>query len=482
MATKQSSRETTPSDSREEKSSRSNKANSPDNAPTATADHPQYHHSSSSSMTRAEQDIEEGRTGILESAQKQDEKADVIWVEFPKGDPENPFNFSRARKWTITLLAVFFTTEVAASASAYVPGIEQMERDLNETNHELSLLGISIYALGFGIPPLVLAPFSEVFGRRNVYLASHALYTIFFLCCGFAQNMTTMLIGRFFQGAFGSTGSTLVGGTLSDIWKSRDRGSPMALFASAAIFGTGIGPVWAGWVAQREDLGWRWIQWIQAIFTGAGLIVIVLCLDETRGSVILTRRAAKLRKETGDARYKARAEEERASLYVIISQSLTRPIWLLFSEPIVTAFSLWVSLNWLMLYATLESVGLVTDLHGYSEGQSGLVFLSICLAAVLGNVSNNLIQEKLYARYAPTKGPEARLYLSMVSALLFPIGCFIYGWTSYSHVSIAGPIVGLVVIMFGVYHVYLAVFNYLADSYLIFASSALAAQSFSRNM
>lgn len=37
-----------------------------------------------------------------------------------------------------------------------------MEQDLHLTNHEVSLLGISLYALGFGIPPLILAPFSEV--------------------------------------------------------------------------------------------------------------------------------------------------------------------------------------------------------------------------------------------------------------------------------------------------------------------------------
>lgn len=72
---------------------------------------------------------------------------DVLWVEFPKDDPENPFNFSRARKWTITTLSVFFTAEVAATASAYVPGIDGMEVDLNVTNHTLALFGISIYAL-----------------------------------------------------------------------------------------------------------------------------------------------------------------------------------------------------------------------------------------------------------------------------------------------------------------------------------------------
>jgi predicted MFS family arabinose efflux permease len=69
------------------------------------------------------------------------------------------------------LMAVFYTMEVAATASAYVSGIPSMERDLNIQNHELSLLGISLYALGFAFPPLFLAPFSEVSKRdqREVF-------------------------------------------------------------------------------------------------------------------------------------------------------------------------------------------------------------------------------------------------------------------------------------------------------------------------
>lgn len=56
------------------------------------------------------------------------------------------------------------------------------------------------------------------------------------------------------------------------------------------------------------------------------------------------------------------------------------------------------------------------------------------------------------------------------------------GWTAYPDVSIAGPVVGITTLMLGIYIIYLAVFNYLADAYLIYASSALAAQSFARNM
>lgn len=56
------------------------------------------------------------------------------------------------------------------------------------------------------------------------------------------------------------------------------------------------------------------------------LILIPIVMEETRTSVLLTRLAKKLRKETGDIRYRARAEDERASLKTLIFISCTRPI------------------------------------------------------------------------------------------------------------------------------------------------------------
>ena len=79
-------------------------------------------------------------------------------------------------------------------------------------------------------------------------------------------------------------------------------------------------------------------------------------MKETRASVLLVRMAKKIREETGNHRYRARVEDERASLRQLIYISCTRPICecskepfvrdvahahadLLLTEPIVIAFS-----------------------------------------------------------------------------------------------------------------------------------------------
>ena len=60
--------------------------------------------------------------------------------------------------------------------------------------------------------------------------------------------------------------------------------------------------------------------------TGVVLLGIIFGMKETRSSVILTRLAKKLRKKTGDNRYRARIEDERTSLKTLIFISCTRPI------------------------------------------------------------------------------------------------------------------------------------------------------------
>jgi hypothetical protein len=64
--------------------------------------------------------------------------------------------------------------------------------------------------------------------------------------------------------------------------------------------------------------------------------------------------------------------------------------------------------------------------------------------AVFG-IGSVFFQEKLYAMYQPKRGPEARLYILCVAAVLFPLGCFIYGWTSYSFVPWIAPFIGFTV-------------------------------------
>ncbi|KAI5481154.1 Major Facilitator Superfamily protein [Pseudohyphozyma bogoriensis] len=401
-------------------------------------------------------------TGDMEKSKE------VIWVEWEENDPEDPYNFTARKKWTITCVCCLLTAITALTSTSFPMGNASMEADLH-TSREMAALGLSGFPLGFAIAPMVLAPLAEELGRYTMYAISTFIYLIFFIPTALAENIATVIVSRIICGLAASCGSTIVGGTLADLFRASDRGPAMALFGLSTFSGTGLGPVMMGYVAQ--NLGWRYIQYIQT--TNAN--------TRSSGPVILKRRAAKLRKTTGDSRYQCRDAVARAGIVAVLKVSLGRPLQLLFTEPIVASISLWIGFCWGVLYLTLEAVSLVMEeVYGFNIGQCGLVFFSVIVGASIGHVTNRY-QEKLYQKRVAKQGPEARLYAALVGAVLFPSGLFIFAF-SQGRGHWMGPICGLVIIFASIFTIYVGVFNYLADVYTLYASSALSGQSLSRNV
>jgi hypothetical protein len=69
---------------------------------------------------------------------------------------------------------------------------------------------------------------------------------------------------------------------------------------------------------------------------------LICTISTAAATVILTRRAAALRKSSGNDRYRSRSEISRPPLIELIKISATRPIVLLCTELLVALFSLWI--------------------------------------------------------------------------------------------------------------------------------------------
>lgn len=145
---------------------------------------------------------------------------------------------------------------------------------------------------------------------------------VFIIPCAVAKNIQTLLISRFFCGIFASAPLTLAGGTISDIWDNEERGFAIALFAAAPYGGPVLGPIVGGFVG--ENIGWRWIFWVQMIFAGV-MCIFKSTIPETYAPVILKHRAQRLRKETGDTNIATEQELFGVSLSDMLVDTLIRP-------------------------------------------------------------------------------------------------------------------------------------------------------------
>ncbi|KAI6837141.1 MFS general substrate transporter [Hortaea werneckii] len=420
---------------------------------------------------------------------------------------QSPFDWSPKRKAILTWISVTATMFTAYTAGSYSAGTDQMT-ELWGISDVAAETGITIFTCGFAIAPMVLAPFSEINGRRPMFVVTGILFVVFQVVCAVTPTFAGMLVARFLVGCAGSSFSTMVGGVVSDIYRAENRNTAMALFAGAALVGTGLGPLISGFIAYNTT--WRWIFYLQVIVDGIVMVFIVFFFKETRGSVLLSRKAKALNKwydsleghgyygmmmPTQDPtktvpqriRWKVKSDEERASLGKMITVSLYRPFHLLFTEPVVFFFSLWISFSWAILYLMFSAIPLVFRAnYDFNLQEADAIFTAISVGAMISTVIS-IYQEKLARRFASDKrrgflnSPEGRLYFSCIQSALLPIGCFWFGWTQFSYIHWIVPALAVGCATMGIFSIYLAVFNYLADTYHKYASSALAAQSFCRN-
>lgn len=98
----------------------------------------------------------------------------------------------------------------------------------------------------------------------------------------FARGQTTADAqwNQLFVGASESVAEGTVQLSLMDLWFQHQRGSVLGIYILATSVGTYLGPLIASYIADSA-IGWRWIGWFGAIFSGCTFVVILFGLEET---------------------------------------------------------------------------------------------------------------------------------------------------------------------------------------------------------
>lgn len=167
----------------------------------------------------------------------------------------NPFFWPRGRKHFMSWFGCLSTMICAYTAGSYAAAEEQATQEFNVSKPAFAV-GITLFTAGFAVAPMFLAPFSEINGRKPVFVVSGLLFTLFQLTCALTPTFGGMLAARFLVGGAASTFATMVGGIVADFYEAKDRNWAMSMFAGGSIFGTGLGPLCSGFIAQH--LHWRW--------------------------------------------------------------------------------------------------------------------------------------------------------------------------------------------------------------------------------
>lgn len=119
----------------------------------------------------------------------------------------------------------------------FAPGVSLAMDEFNSDSDALASFVISVYVLGYVFGPLVIAPFSELYGRLPVYHTNNVLFLVFTIACARATSLSMLIVFRFFAGVAGSCPVTVGSGSIADTFRQEERGRAMAIWTFPILFG-----------------------------------------------------------------------------------------------------------------------------------------------------------------------------------------------------------------------------------------------------
>ncbi|KAK3949499.1 major facilitator superfamily domain-containing protein [Pseudoneurospora amorphoporcata] len=450
-----------------------------------------------------------------------DEALVVMW-DGPD-DVQHPRNWTPVRKWrNVLLISIQATLSPMASVVLAVGG-QAVADDFGLTDEYTPTLPTALFVLGFGLGPLYLAPLSELYGRRAVYLSCFAMFTVFNICCAVSPNIAALTVFRLLAGMAGSAGPSIGGGTIGDMYSPERRGRAQALYSFGPTGGSAIGGVVGGFILRGTG-SWRWLAWIMAMASGLTSLASVFLLHETYAPFLLRKKAAALTK-SGVPCVHVQAPgpvPDRGSCcsdLAVVLRTMTRAAMMLFTSPVCTAMSLYMAVIYGILYLHMVTLPLLfsaESLYGlpsyrWPEALTGLSYLGVGLGSVAGALLSAALVNRTYASMKARHGatsrhahgdagaggggahpnsedmddrtPEYRMPFMQVGALIVPAGLLIFALTAgKDNVHWMVPLVGAAVFSTGMLMTYISVTTYMVDSFETYAASALAAVTVSRSV
>ena len=405
-------------------------------------------------------------------------------VTFDENDGDDPRSWPVWYRFWIVAAISYSTWVVVVYSTSYTSSIPGVMAAFDVSTEAVAMLGVTTYLFGLAVGAMVVAPMSEIIGRRNVYLVCIVCFTLLVIPSALATSLGEILAVRFFGAFFGAALVSNGPATMVDISTDDNRALYISVMAIAPMNGPVTGPLIGGFVYQY--LGWRWDSYIVIILGGVA-IAVMFTVRETYAPAILKAKAAKKRKDMDDDRYWCRYDE-RISVVQLVKTNLSRPFVLAVTEPILWFFNFWLSIVYGILYLCFVAYPIVfTQGRGWSAGVSGLAFLGIGIGTIAAIASEPLCR-RLINSYPkdPETGrapPEASARVMIIGAVLTPIGQLVFSWTGLpTTIHWAVPIAFGTLFGAGNTITFIYGSNYLAGSYGMYAASALASNMVIRSV
>jgi EmrB/QacA subfamily drug resistance transporter len=138
--------------------------------------------------------------------------------------------------------------------------LPSIQTDLGFSGSSLAWV-VNAYLIAFGGLLLLAGRFGDILGRKSVFMAGLAIFTVASLLCGLAQSQELLVVARFVQGIGGAMTSAVVLGMIVTMFpEPREQAKAIGVYGFVASAGGSIGLLAGGVLTQ--SINWHWIFFI----------------------------------------------------------------------------------------------------------------------------------------------------------------------------------------------------------------------------
>jgi EmrB/QacA subfamily drug resistance transporter len=184
------------------------------------------------------------------------------------------------RRWIALILLTATQFMLIIDVSIVNVALPTIETALHFNNSSLQWVA-SAYALTFGGFLLLGGRMADLLGRRKLFMAGLALFTLASLACGFAGSSSFLIGARAVQGLGGAMIAPAALSILTTTFAEGDeRNKALAVWGAVSGAGGAVGVLLGGVLTQY--VGWEWIFFVNAPIGLAAILLAPRLLNESR--------------------------------------------------------------------------------------------------------------------------------------------------------------------------------------------------------
>ncbi|KPI35330.1 putative transporter [Cyphellophora attinorum] len=283
-------------------------------------------------------------------------------LRLPEDFPLRPLFWPKTRKWLATLLVSAFAFIQPLTETMLTPCEEPITKTLSMTHSSQWYLTNSLILIGIGLGPLILAPLSEVYGRRPVLLGGSTFFIVWNTAGGGVRAIDQLLAFRALSG---------FGACVADASREASSGAD-----------------------------WRWVFWATSAAAATVLITAFLFLQETfvprierkwlkkqhnptTNNAMTLNDALKIVHPLNNCHHHPHPQKDPQLHFIALMRTnLQRPLRMLLTQPIVQLLALYMAMLYGIMFLFLFAYPLLWNrIYHQSSTIASLNYISCAIGS-----------------------------------------------------------------------------------------------------